>query len=194
MAKSDRSIPDLPPGRERDSSLTMGFVDLVGAGPGDPELITRKGADALALADVVVYDHLVHTRLLELAPPNAERIFAGKSRGRCALRQDEINQLLVRLAHQGRRVVRLKGGDPYVFGRGAEEVECLFTAGVPFRVIPGITAGVGVTSYAGIPVTHRGVASAVAFVTGHGDPVSPSSGVDWSTLASFPGRWSFTWV
>ncbi len=164
-----------------------GFVDLVGAGPGDPDLITRKGMAALGLAQVVVYDHLVHPRLLDLAPPDAELIFAGKSRGKCALKQDQINALLVEIARDGRRVVRLKGGDPYVFGRGAEEAEHLVNAGIPFRVVPGVTAGVGVTSYAGIPVTHRGFASAVTFVTGHEEPGTQPSRVDWRALAALPG-------
>lgn len=164
-----------------------GRVDLVGAGPGDPGLLTRRGADCLARADVVLYDHLVHPRLLDLAPPGAERIFAGKQPGRCVIPQDEINALLVGKAKAGLRVVRLKGGDPYVFGRGAEEAEHLHEAGIPFRVVPGVTAGVGVTSYAGLPVTHRGDASAVAFVTGHNSPDSERSRVDWPALARFPG-------
>jgi uroporphyrinogen III methyltransferase/synthase len=164
-----------------------GRVDLVGAGPGDPGLLTRRGADCLANADVVVYDQLVHPRLLDLAPPGAERIFAGKAPGRCVIPQDEINALLVGKARAGLRVVRLKGGDPYVFGRGAEEAEQLHEAGIPYRVVPGVTAGVGVTSYAGLPVTHRGDASAVAFVTGHNSPDSERSRVDWPALARFPG-------
>ena len=164
-----------------------GSVTLVGAGPGDPGLLTRRGAEALAGAEVVVYDHLVHPRLLELAPAAAERVFAGKSRGRCAMTQEAINELLVQRAREGRRVVRLKGGDPFVFGRGAEEAEALRAAGVPFRVVPGVTAGVGVTAYAGVPITHRDAASAVAFVTGHDDPADPRSRVDWPALARFPG-------
>jgi uroporphyrinogen III methyltransferase / synthase len=167
--------------------VSAGIVYLVGAGPGDPGLLTRRGAEVLARAEVVVHDHLVHPRLLELAPAGAERIFAGKSRGRCVMPQEEINALLVRLAREGRRVVRLKGGDPYVFGRGAEEAEYLRAAGVPFRVVPGVTAGVGVTAYAGLPITHRDAASAVAFITGHDDPADPRSRVDWPALAGFPG-------
>jgi uroporphyrinogen III methyltransferase / synthase len=164
-----------------------GIVELVGAGPGDPGLITRRGAHALSLAQVVVYDHLVHPRLLDLAPRSALRIFAGKQAGRCVLKQPEINDLLVLHARQGKRVVRLKGGDPYVFGRGAEEAEHLRRSGIPFRVVPGVTAAVGVTSYAGVPITHRDSASAVAFVTGHDESGSAPSRLDWSAIARFPG-------
>ncbi len=164
-----------------------GIVVLVGAGPGDPGLLTRRGADELARAEVVVYDHLIHPRLLELVPREALRIFAGKRAGHCVLRQEEINAILVEQARQGHRVVRLKGGDPYVFGRGAEEAEYLNAEGIPYRVVPGVTAGVGVTSYAGLPITHRASASAVAFVTGHDQPGAPPSRVDWSALAHFPG-------
>ena len=164
-----------------------GIVYLVGAGPGDPGLLTRAGAEALARAGAVVYDHLVNTRLLELAPAGARRIFAGKRAGRCEMTQEEINEVLADLAREGLRVVRLKGGDPYVFGRGAEEAEHLAAAGIPFRVVPGVTAGVGVTAYAGLPVTHRDAASAVAFVTGHDDPEAPGARPDWAALARFPG-------
>src|SRR5947209_12503656 len=132
-----------------------GMVYLVGAGPGDPGLLTRRGEALLRRADVVVYDHLASPRLLELAPPEALRICAGKSIGHCLLSQDAINDLLVEHARAGRTVVRLKGGDPYVFGRGAEEAEHLRASGVPFRVVPGVTAAVGVTAYAGLPITHR---------------------------------------
>jgi uroporphyrinogen III methyltransferase / synthase len=164
-------------------------VFLVGAGPGDPGLLTRRGEAVLSRADVVVYDHLACARLLELAPAGALRIQAGKSIGHCTLTQDEINRLLIEHARAGRTVVRLKGGDPLVFGRGAEEAICLRAAGVPFEIVPGVTAGVGVTAYAGIPVTHRAIASAVAFVTGHGDPETDSghSRLDWAALARFPG-------
>ena len=167
-----------------------GMVYLVGAGPGDPGLLTRRGFDVLSKAQVVVYDQLANDRLLDLAPKTAERIYAGKTKGRFAIAQDEINRLLVDRAKTGLRVVRLKGGDPYVFGRGAEEAECLHEAGVPFTVVPGVTAGVGVTAYAGLPVTHRAAASAVAFVTGHEDPEAPSGDkprLDWRSLAAFPG-------
>jgi len=177
-------------------SQSRAKVYLVGAGPGDPGLLTRRGAEVLALADVVIYDHLASARLLELAPATALRICAGKSSGHCVLSQDAIHSLLLEHARSGRIVVRLKGGDPFVFGRGAEEAEQLARHGVPFEIVPGVTAGVGVTAYAGIPVTHRGVSSAVAFVTGHGDPEVEgeqarggvtSAGLDWQALASFPG-------
>ncbi len=166
-----------------------GTVYLVGAGPGDPGLLTRRGEAVLARADVVVYDHLASARLLNLAPADAKLVQAGKSIGHCTLSQDEINQVLIDHARAGRNVVRLKGGDPLVFGRGAEEALQLRAAGIPFEIVPGVTAGVGVTAYAGIPVTHRGVASAVAFVTGHGDPESDPghSPLDWAALARFPG-------
>ncbi len=166
-----------------------GKVYLVGAGPGDPGLLTRRGEAVLSLADVVVYDQLASSRLLDLAPSDAVRICAGKSIGHCTLSQDEINEVLIEHARAGRNVVRLKGGDPLVFGRGAEEALQLRAAGIPFEIVPGVTAGVGVTAYAGIPVTHRAAAAAVAFVTGHGDPESdPGHGrLDWAALARFPG-------
>ena len=172
-------------------SAENGIVYLVGAGPGDPGLLTRRGAEVLATAEVVVYDHLASPRLLDLAPKEALRICAGKSIGHCTLSQAEINAALVEHAKNGRRVVRLKGGDPYVFGRGAEEAEHLRAAGIVVRVVPGVTAAVGVTAYAGVPITHRDAASAVAFVTGHDDPEAPASAtqdrLDWSALARFPG-------
>ncbi len=166
-----------------------GIVYLVGAGPGDPGLLTRRGAEVLGRADVVVYDHLASARLLDLAPAAALKICAGKSVGHCTLTQPEINRALLEYARQGKTVVRLKGGDPFVFGRGAEEAEWLRAEGVAFQVVPGVTAGVGVTAYAGVPVTHRDAASAVAFVTGHHDPDAPRGGsrLDWSALAKFPG-------
>ncbi len=168
-------------------SNRLGSVDLVGAGPGDPGLMTRLGAKCLAQADVVVYDHLVNPRLLDLAPVLAERILAGKRAGKCVLRQPEINDLLVSLAKEGKHVVRLKGGDPFVFGRGGEEAERLAAEGIPFRIVPGVTAAVGVPAYAGIPITHRSIASAVALVTGHDEPGLETSSVDWGSLAQFPG-------
>jgi uroporphyrinogen III methyltransferase / synthase len=170
-------------------TIGPGTVYLVGAGPGDPGLLTRRGAAVLAQADVIVYDHLASHRLLELAPTTTLRICAGKSSGHCTLSQAEIQQLLVEHARAGRRVVRLKGGDPLVFGRGAEEAACLRAAGIRFEIVPGVTAAVGVTAYAGIPITHRQAASAVAFVTGHGDPESDQADhrLDWPALARFPG-------
>ncbi len=167
--------------------MDQGIVYLVGAGPGDPGLFTRRGEELLAKAEVVVYDHLASPRLLDLAPIDAVRICAGKSIGHCTLSQSAINDVLVEHARAGKRVVRLKGGDPFVFGRGGEEAEYLRAAGIPFEVVPGVTAGVGVTAYAGIPITHRDAASAVAFVTGHNDPEATDSRLDWQALAQFPG-------
>jgi len=171
------------------TSVKPGKVYLVGAGPGDPGLLTRRGEAVLARADVVVYDHLATSCLLDLAPHDALRVCAGKSIGHCILTQEEINELLIGHARAGRIVVRLKGGDPLVFGRGGEEALCLGRAGVAFEIVPGVTAALGVTAYAGIPVTHRTAASAVAFVTGHGDPEREhgQSRPDWTALARFPG-------
>ena len=142
-------------------------VYLVGAGPGDPGLLTRRGAELLARADVVVYDRLSHPSLLDLAPTGAERVAAGKAPGRAELTQDEINRVLVERGRTGATVVRLKGGDPFVFGRGGEEALALRAAGVPFDVVPGVTSAVAAPALAGIPVTHRGVASGVLVVSGH---------------------------
>ncbi len=171
------------------TTTAPGRVYLVGAGPGDPGLLTRRGEALLARADVVVYDHLASARLLDLAPRDALRICAGKSVGHCTMTQDRIHEVLIEHARAGRSVVRLKGGDPLVFGRGAEEAEYLRAAGIPFEIVPGVTAGIGVTAYAGIPVTHRALASAVAYVTGHTNPESAEAGdrLDWAALARFPG-------
>lgn len=158
-----------------------GWVYLVGAGPGDPELLTLKAARLIGEADVLVYDNLVSQPVLGLARAGAERIYAGKERGNHAIPQEEINQLLVRLAKSGKRVVRLKGGDPYIFGRGGEEVETLHADGINFEVVPGITAAAGVASYAGIPLTHRNHAQACVFVTGH--LRDGSMNLDWPGLA-----------
>ena len=158
-------------------------VALVGAGPGDPGLMTVRGLALLRRADVVVYDRLVDPRLLDEARPDAIRIFAGKASGHHTLAQHAINALLVRHARRGRRVVRLKGGDPFVFGRGAEEAEALAAAGIPFEVVPGVSSAVAVPAYAGIPVTHRGTASSFAVVTGHEDESKDESDVDWARLA-----------
>ena len=147
-------------------ALEKGWVWLVGAGPGDPGLITALGLNALSQADTILYDALVDERLLALS--DAEKIYAGKRAGVKSCKQDEISDLLVRLAKEGHRVLRLKGGDPFVFGRGGEEAQALARAGVPFRIVPGITAGIGGLAYAGIPVTHRDTNHAVTFITGHG--------------------------
>jgi uroporphyrinogen III methyltransferase/synthase len=163
-----------------------GLVSLVGAGPGDPELITVKGLRRLREADVVVYDRLANDQLLSAARAEAERIFAGKAPGAHSLSQDEINALLVDRGLKGKRVVRLKGGDPFVFGRGGEEAEALAMAGVPFEVVPGVTSAIAVPAYAGIPVTHRDFTTAFTVVTGHEDPLKGESTVPWDALASGP--------
>jgi uroporphyrin-III C-methyltransferase len=167
----------------------MGTVYLIGAGPGDPELLTVRGARLLGRSDAVVYDALTNDALLEQAPPEALRIDVGKRAGGRGPSQDEINRLLVRLAQRSEVVVRLKGGDPCVFGRGGEEAIALGEAGVPFEIVPGITAGLGALAYAGIPVTHRGVASSVTFVTGHEAADRPDAGgaVDWDGVARTGG-------
>ena len=161
--------------------MRPGSVALVGAGPGDPGLLTIRGRRLLRRADVVVYDRLVDPRLLALAPPGARRVFVGKAGGHHAVEQTAINELLVLHARRGRRVVRLKGGDPFVFGRGGEEAEALVAAGIPFEVVPGVTSAVAVPAAAGIPVTHRDVASSFAVVTGHES--TRGRRVDWARLA-----------
>ena len=160
-----------------------GKVCLVGAGPGDPGLITVKGLRLLQEADVVVYDRLVDTRLLEHARADAEMINVGKGRDNHSYTQDEINALIVEHGSAGEIVTRLKGGDPFVFGRGGEEALVLVDAGIPFEVVPGITSAIGALAYAGIPITHRKVAASFAVVTGSEDPSRTNSGVDWSALA-----------
>jgi len=156
-------------------------VSLVGAGPGDPELLTVRAARLIASADVIVHDALVDASILDLAPRSAEIIDVGKRPGR-AVPQEMINALLVHLGHQGRHVVRLKGGDPYVFGRGGEEALALCDAGIPFSVVPGVTSAVGAPAAAGIPVTHRGVSVGFTVVTGHRERGGASS-IDWESLA-----------
>jgi uroporphyrin-III C-methyltransferase len=160
-----------------------GWVWLVGAGPGDPGLLSLYGLHALRHADVIVYDALVDTRILQMARPGAALEFAGKRGGRPSPKQPDISDRLVRHARAGLRVLRLKGGDPFVFGRGGEEALALVAAKVPFRIVPGITAGIGGLAYAGIPVTHRDTNHAVTFVTGHGVTGDVPDGLDWPALA-----------
>ena len=165
--------------------MAEGIVYIVGAGPGDPGLITRRGAELLARADVVAYDRLVHTDLLKLAP-QAELVDVGKRPGQSAEGQQRINEVLVDEARKGRVVVRLKGGDPFVFGRGGEEAELLAEAGIAFEIVPGVTSAIAGPAYAGIPLTHRDFASWVAIATGHEDPTKESSSLDWEALARAP--------
>ncbi len=161
-------------------------VALVGAGPGDPGLLTRRGAELLSRADVVIYDRLVSRELLQLAPPGAELIDAGKDPGGSA-RQSEINAQLIQHGRSGRSVVRLKGGDPFVFGRGGEEVEALRKAGVDYQVVPGVSSAFGAPAAAGIPVTHRGLATSVTVVTGRVGDASMHAGVDWDAIGRTGG-------
>ncbi len=160
------------------------MIYLVGSGPGDPGLFTIKGVECMKRADVVVYDRLAPEALLAYACPEAEPIYVGKKPGDPSMSQEEINTILVKLGRAGKTVVRLKGGDPYVFGRGGEEAQALAHAGLPFEVVPGITSGIAAPAYAGIPVTHRSVSTSVAFITGHEDPTKGESDVDWGRLAN----------
>jgi uroporphyrin-III C-methyltransferase len=169
----DLDLPDFP----------TGTVWLVGAGPGEPGLLSLLALHALRQADTIVHDALVDARILRLARPGAELEFAGKRGGKPSPKQPDISARLVQLARAGKRVLRLKGGDPFVFGRGAEEALALVAAGVPFRIVPGITAGIGGLTYAGIPTTHRDTNAAVTFITGHNSAGVVPDGLDWTALA-----------
>jgi uroporphyrinogen III methyltransferase / synthase len=172
-------------------SPDAGRVYLVGAGPGDPGLMSVRSLELIAIADAIFYDRLIPPGALAGARPEAALVYVGKQPGVPSVPQEEIGERLIAAAREGKSVVRLKGGDPFVFGRGGEEGEALREAGIEFEVVPGITAGVAATAYAGIPVTHRDDASAVAFVTGHEDPEKPESALDWEALARFPGTLVF---
>ena len=163
--------------------MRIGRVYLVGAGPGDPGLLTVRGLELLRRADVIVYDQLVNPVLLEEALAGAIKVFAGKQAGRHCIAQTEINEVLIGYARLGHDVLRLKGGDPFVFGRGGEEAEALADAGIPFEIVPGVSSAVAVPAYAGIPLTHRKFASSFAVVTGH-EARKAQSSVDWSKLAT----------
>ncbi len=168
-----------------------GKVYLIGAGPGDPGLITVKGLECVKKADVIIYDYLANERLLDHRRPEAELIYVGKQGGRHTLPQGEINSLIVKRAKEGKIVTRLKGGDPFIFGRGGEEAEELVDNGIPFEIVPGVTAATAVPTYAGIPLTHREHTASVAFVTGHEDPTKPESKVHWEKIATGIGTLVF---
>ena len=186
LALADGSLP-VRPQRRRGGRRGAGSVALVGGGPGDPGLITVLGRRLLAEADVVVADRLGPSALLDELDPDAEIVLAGKAPGAHTMTQDQINALIVDRALAGSRVVRLKGGDPFVFGRGGEEALACVRAGVPFQVVPGVTSAVAVPAYAGIPVTHRGITQDFAVVSAHLDPSQPGASVDWAALAHGPG-------
>lgn len=173
---------------EQKKKDNIGKVYLVGAGPGDPGLITVRGKYLLERAEVVVYDYLASRKLLKHVPKSAEFIYAGKKGGAKHMHtQDEINQMLIDFAMAGKVVVRLKGGDPFIFGRGGEELEMLYGANIPFEVVPGVTSATAAATYAGIPITHRSYTASVAFITGHEDPTKADSSIDWSKLATGAG-------
>ena len=164
-----------------------GKVYLVGAGPGDPGLVTLRAKECIENGDVIIYDHLANPETLGWARDNAEIIYVGKTPGESPSSQNEINALLIEKAHEGKQVVRLKGGDPFVFGRGAEEAQAIAEAGIPFEIVPGITSSIAGPAYAGIPVTHRAHNSHVTFFTGHEDPAKTESAIDYAALAKLGG-------
>ncbi len=168
-----------------------GMVTLIGAGPGDPGLMTVKGLACLRCADVVIYDYLVDERIVREGRPDADYVYVGKKAGQHTLEQDEINALLIERARAGKTVARLKGGDPFVFGRGGEEAEALIAAGIAWQVVPGVTSAVAGPAYAGIPVTHRALASSFTVVTGHEDPAQEASDIDWAGLGRGSGTLIF---
>lgn len=159
--------------------IEKGKVYLVGAGPGDPELLTRKAERLIREADALVFDYLVGREILALASPTAEQVFVGKKGGGFCCPQRDIESTIIRLARENKSVVRLKGGDPFVFGRGGEEAEALVAAGIPFEIVPGVTSALAAAAYSGIPLTHRAHASAVVFLTGHEDPNKPDTAIRW---------------
>jgi uroporphyrinogen III methyltransferase/synthase len=164
-------------------TTNLGKVYLVGAGPGDPELLTLKARRLIGAADAIVHDYLVAPEILSLASPRAEQVFVGKKGGGFCCPQRDIEGTLIRLARDGKNVVRLKGGDPFVFGRGGEEAEALVEAGIAFEIVPGVTSALAAAAYAGVPLTHRAHSSAVVFLTGHEDPNKPDSAIRWEDYA-----------
>ena len=163
--------------------MKIGKVYLVGAGPGDPDLLTVKALRLIQKAGCIVYDHLVNSEIITAAHPNAEMIYVGKQGHKCAMKQETINAILVTKATEYDIVVRLKGGDPFIFGRGGEEAEALISGGIAWEVVPGISSGAAAAAYAGIPITHRGISSSVTFITGHEDPTKTESQLKWQHLA-----------
>ena len=169
----------------------QGKVYLIGAGPGDPGLMTLKGKEILSRADVIIYDYLANKAFLAYAKPQAELIYVGKKGGDHTMAQEQINRLIVEKSQTGKTIARLKGGDPFIFGRGGEEAQELVAEGVPFEVVPGITSAISVPAYAGIPLTHRDYTATVAFVTGHEDPLKEESNIQWDKLATGVGTLVF---